>query len=203
MKKYFFALAALVLSASAVFAGMETIPQRARDLGPKINQRHQDAMEGAPAAPAGKPAPAAQPQPPAAPPTPTTAQQSLAKLKADIAAVRKSGKPAPEQKKEFVNDLFAAVRGNSQPSPAAVAKFAGSFLSAVAPKSVALTNDTKVVQAIILSLNSGGLSMTRLSEINDEFAQHLTTAGLTAGDAASVAADLKAVVADIQKNLGR
>lgn len=195
--------ALLIGSASAQYSSAK---RQAGSLEGKINERHKAAEDGAPppglppksgSAQTSKPAPP--PVPPAAAPIKPTSQQLAAtKLKADIAAARAKGEATAELKRQFAADLAAAVSGSSRPSPAALAKFGDGLLTALVPKSVALTDDTKLIKAIIASLNSKGLSATRLQEINDEFQALLTKAGMAAGDASLAAQNLAGVVTEVQ-----
>jgi hypothetical protein len=186
------------------------IQQKARDLPGKINERHNAAEDGAP--PTGLPPRpgAAQPaSPPGAPPAvaapikPSTQQQAATKLKADIAEARARGEATSEMKKQFAQDLSAAAQGSSRPSPAALAKFGDSLLPSLAAKQVKLTDDTKLIKAIVVSLNSGGLSGSRLQEINEEVQAVLTKSGVPPGEVSVVGQNLGAVVTEIQSGVVR
>lgn len=208
MKTLLAILTATSLLAGSASAQYSSAKRQAGSLEGKINERHKAAEDGAPppglppkpgsARPTAPPAPAAQPPPAAAPIKPTSQQVAAAKLKADIVETRKQGAATAELKKQFAADLAAAVSGSSRPSAAALTRFGDGLLTALAAKDVALTDDTKLIKAIITSLNSKGLSATRLQEINDEVHAWLTKAGVPAGDATLTAQNLAGVVAEIQ-----
>lgn len=197
--------ALLVGDASAQYSSAK---RQASSLEGKINERHRAAEDGAPppglpprpgsAQPATPPASAPQPPPASAPIKPTSQQLAASKLKADIAEAHKQGAATAELKKQFAGNLAAAVSGSSRPSAAALAKFGDGLLSALAAKNVSLAEDTKLIKAIVTSLNSKGLSATRLQEINDEVQGWLTKAGVPAGDATLNAQNLAGVVAEVQ-----
>lgn len=179
--------------------------RQAGSLEGKINERHKAAEDGTPppglppkSGSAQTPPPPPPPVPAAAPIKPSSQQMAATKLKADITAARAKGEATAELKKQFAADLAAAVSGSSRPSPAALAKFGDGLLTALVPRSVALTDDTKLIKAIIVSLNSKGLSATRLHEINNEFQTLLTKAGVAAGDATLAAQNLADVVTEVQ-----
>jgi hypothetical protein len=180
------------------------LKDKARNLDDKINERHNAAENGTP--PPGptpktgpaKPAAPATPQTVVAPVKPSTQQQAATKLKADIAAARARGEVTADAKKQFAQDMKLAVLGSSQPTPATLTAFAESFLPAVAAKNVSPASDTKLVQNIVISLNSAGLSATRLTEIAGEMESSLTKAGAPAPDAAKTAQGLTAIIAEVQ-----
>lgn len=193
----------VVINTSAQYSGAA---RQARGLQGKINDRHNAAEDGAP--PPGLPPkpgtalpapPAAQPPPPVvAPIKPTSQQLAAAKLKADIVEARAKGAVTAEMKKQFFTDLAAAAQGRGQPSVGALTKLGEALLTSLAAKNIALTEDTRLVKAIVVSLNSGGLSATRLQELNDEVQALLTKAGVPSDEASLTGQKLAAVVADIQ-----
>jgi hypothetical protein len=206
MKKSLVVFVAFALAAGDLLAQVPPgLPQKARKLGDRINQRHQQGdPENSPATPPpGAPAKPAAPAPASQPALPPSPQQIATKLKADLTGVHAKGEATADAKKEFVQDLFAAVRGNSQPSPAVLAKFGESLLTAVAAKGVTLTDESKLVQNIITSLNCAGLSASRLKEINDEVQALLTKSGAAADAAAEVGDHLRAVATEIQTSAAR
>jgi hypothetical protein len=188
------------------------LKDKARNLDDKINERHNAAENGTPppglppkagAAKPGAPAPAATPQPVVAPVKPGNQQQAATKLKADIAAARAQGEVTGEAKKQFAQDMKLAVMGSSQPSLATLAAFTESFLPAVAAKNVSPASDAKLVQNIVISLNCGGLSASRLTEIAGEMESALTKAGAPAPDAAKAAQGLTAIIAEVKNGAGK
>ena len=203
-----------VLMAGNAGAQYAPLKQKARDLPGKMTERHNAAAEGAP--PSGLPPKSGvgQPAPPpgsapgappaaAAPIKPSSQQQAATKLKGDIAEARAKGEATAEMKKQFVQDLSAAAQGSSRPSAAALTKFGESLLTALAAKSITLADDTKLVKSVVVSLNSAGLSPSRLQEINDEVQAVLTKSGVAPGETSFVAQNLGAVVAEIQSSAAK
>lgn len=207
-------LLVLALCASTACAQYSTAKRMARDAENKINERHKSAEEGAPppglparrgaTAPTPPPPPAPTPQPAvAAPVKPSSQQVAAAKLKADIAEAHSKGEASADLKKQFVADLAVAVQGRSRPSPAALEKFGSGLLTALAAKNVSLAGTDKLIKAIIVSLNSAGLSATRLQELNNEVQSLLAQAGVPASDVSLASQNLAAVVSDIQSGVGK
>lgn len=215
MKTCLAAVLILALCATTARAQYSSAKRMARDAENKINERHRGAEEGAPppglpprgaAAPQTAPAgqPPAQTPPAVAPPVkPASQQVAAAKLKADITEAHGKGEASTELKKQFVADLAAAVQGRSRPSPAALEKFGSGLLPALAAKNVSLAGMDKMIKAIIVSLNSAGLSPARLQELNNEVQAVLTQAGVPAADINSAAQNLAAVVSEIQGGVGK
>ncbi len=198
MKAVFIALAVLGLGAGQVFAQAEVaVKQRAKKLSDDNN-----AQQGV------KPPPAATPRHDTTATTtqsgsaltPPPQQQTATMLKADLAAVRAKGQTTPELKQEFVKHLSVAVRGSAQPSSLALDKFADSLLAAIATKDVSSTNDARLVQNVIVTLNSAGLSSRRTQEIADEVQAALMAAGVPSDAASTAASDLKNIGTEVQSN---
>lgn len=204
-----------VLMVGNACAQYAPLKQKARDLPGKMTERHNAAAEGAPPpglppkSGAGQPvpppgtAPGAPPAAAAAPIKPSSQQQAATKLKADIAEARAKGEATAEMKKQFVQDLSSAVQGSSRPSAAALDKFGESLLTPLAVKNATPPDDTKLVKAIVVSLNCAGLSAARLQEINDEVQTVLTKSGVSSAAASLVGQNLGAVVADIQSGAAK
>jgi hypothetical protein len=196
-------VAVMIISLTAEAQYVRAI-QRAKEVSGQVTQRQKSAdnesAPGAPAQPAAKPA---TPQPVVAPVKPSTQQQAATKLKADIAEARIKGEATADLKKQFVQDLAVAALGHSKPSPAALAKFGEALLPAVAAKNVTLTDDSKLVKAIVVLLNSAGLPSTRLQELNDEVQGVLAKAGVSTADVGSIGEDLSAVAAEIQSGASK
>ena len=209
MKSLVAVLLLAILMAGNASAQYAPLKQKARDFGGKMTERHNGAADGAPPPGlppkpgAAQPASPATAQPPAAPIKPSTQQQAATKLKADIAEARAKGEATAELKKQFALDLSAAAQGNSRPSLAALTKFGESLLTVVAAKSITLTDDTKLVKSVVVSLNSAGLSASRLQEINEEVQAVLTKSGVSPGETSLVAQHLGAVVAEIQSSAAK
>lgn len=204
-------LAVALVAGTASAQNVGRLKQKARDLPGKMTERHNGAENGAPPpGPPPKPGTAqppsttpTAPQPAAAPIKPTTQQQAVAKLRADIAEVHTKGEATAELKKQFTRDLAAAAQGSGQPAAATVAKFGEGLLTALAAKNVSLADDAKLVKAIVVSLNSVGLSASRQQELNDEIQAVLTKAGVPAGEVSLAGQNLAAMVAEIQSSAAK
>jgi hypothetical protein len=197
-----------VCAGSASAQNTSRMKDRARSLDDKINERH--TKEGDPGPPGTAPAPAPQPgtPAPAAPPAsprlvmppskPGTQQQAATKLKAAIAALRAKGEVTAEDKKQFAQELKASAIGSGQPKPESLEKLTDTLLPLIAAKNVLPSSDAKVVQSLVVSLNCGGLSASRMVEIGDEVEAGLTKVGVAAPDAAKVKEQLAAVIAEVR-----
>ncbi len=190
-------LTALVLGlvAGGVFAQADMIiKQRAKELSNQNNVR-----QGVPP-PATTPPAKAPPAKTATPSTPASPQQqSIARLKADIAALGGSSAAGSEQKLQFVRDLLAAARGTVKPSQATVTRFANSLGAALADKTVTAESQTRLAQNIEAVLNGANLPVSQTQAIADDVQAILQTSAVPRATAVGVAADLKAVAAEVQK----
>jgi hypothetical protein len=136
----------------------------------------------------------------AAPPPPQKAnsrEQAIAKLKADIAAVRSKGQATPEMKTQFARDLLSASMGDNQASMATLTKFSNTLLPILATKGVTDAGDARMMQDLMITLNSHGLSSDRIGELGDEVKAALDKAGADATATVPVADNIKAIGADV------
>lgn len=164
------------------------IKQRARNLGNSGNNQR-------PAAPANNNAVAR----PAPMTTPASAQQQhIARLKADLAAVRSAGAVSDQAKKDFANDLIGIANGTHKPSTNSINAIASSLLPALADKKLPITLSDRLVQKLVVLANSHGLSDTRTQEIAAEAEAALTSAGVSTETAAQIGTDLRALASDVQ-----
>jgi hypothetical protein len=174
--------------------------QRAKNLADQNNARqaNQTTTPAAPATPA-KPAPA--PGSMVAPPTPAKPnqhQQNISKLRADVAKIHTEHKVTDQSKEEFSRDLLSVAQGSTKPSAASLSRLADALLAALAPASVSTAADEKLVQRLVVLVNSGGLTPTRTQEISDEVQAALQSAGVPAADASKIASDLQLVASDVR-----
>ncbi len=170
------------------------IKQRAKELSNQNNVR-----QGVPP-PATPPPAKASPAKSATPSTPASSQQqSIARLKADLAALGGSAGAASERKLQFVRDLLAAARGTVKPSQATVTRFANSLGAALADKTVPAESQTRLAQNIEAILNGVNLSTSQTQAIADDMQATLQTSAVPRAAAAGVAADLKAIAAEVRK----
>jgi hypothetical protein len=198
-----------VCAGSASAQNTSRMKDRARSLDDKINERH--TKEGDPGPPGPAPTPAPQPGAPAPatpppsgqrlvmpPSKPGTQQQAATKLKAAIAALRAKGEVTAEDKKQFTQELKDSAIGSGKPKPESLEKLTDTLLPLIAAKTVLPSSDAKIVQSLVVSLNSGGLSASRMVEIGDEVEAGLTKVGIAAPEAAKVKEQLAVVIADVR-----
>ena len=131
MKRAFALIGAAALLAGSLFADPHY--RQAARLGtarPEQRPAGRDAAQ-----PAGPARPAA--APPGAIASPTPIQQSIAKLRADLAAIKANSPATAAQKQKIATDLIAAAQGANKPSPPTAASLANSLAGAFAEKPLA------------------------------------------------------------------
>jgi hypothetical protein len=196
MKTLLAVVAVAGLMSSRVFGQADVIiKQRAKELSNQNNVR-----QGVPPPTPAKPAPATTPAAKPAASSPVTAQQqSIAKLKTDIAAIAAKSQAAPEQKLQFVRDLMAAVRGVTKPSQTSVTKFANGLTAALADKTLSPADQSRLAQDIEAILNSTKLPQSQADAIVADVQASLQNSDVKRTVAVSVADDLKAVATEVRK----
>ena len=199
MKTLFITFVVLGLLTAQTFGQTSRIRQRASALTSPTNNAQQgiDTPPTPPSASATAPRPAT-PAAPVVPLTATPQQKSTAKLKADLANVRAKGEATPALKQQFAKDLLAAARGSAKPSAYSTEKFTDVLLTRIADKNVSAAGDAKLVQSLVLAVNSFGLSSTRTQEIVADLQTALKSAGMAEDDVAAVSGEFKTLALEVQ-----
>lgn len=165
------------------------IKQRARNVG------NSGGNTARPAAPANSSAPA-RAMPVATPAS--SQQQHIAKLKADLAAVRSAGVVSDQAKKDFIRDLLGIASGSNKPSSKSLNAVANTLLPVFTDKKLPTTLSDRLVQKLVVLANSHGLSDARAQEIADEAQAALISAGVSTETATQIATDFRALASDVQ-----
>lgn len=200
-------LAVIVLGQDALGQGAQAdqIKRRAKELSNQNNVRQgvpppsqppaKSQPTPAPAAPAlAKPAPAA----PAA-----IQQQNVARLTADLAALKPGMAATPEQKQKLIKDMASAVRGANKPSLPAVTKFVNGLAGALVEKGLVTAEQSRLTQDIEAVLNSERMPASQFDAIIEDVQAIFQTAGAKRQMAVTVASDLKAVGVEVRKTPAR
>lgn len=184
-------LAALL--AVPVIAGPDVIiKQRAKDIRDQNNVRQ------------GVPPPTAAPQPQPARPAATTAsptpvQQSLARVRADLAAIKPNSQVTAEQKQQLAKDLLATAQGVNKPSYATVAALANELSAALAQKPLSDTSRNRLLTDLAAVLNPTNIQPTQMQAIVSDVQAIFQANGMTHKDAARISDAAKAVAAETRR----
>lgn len=150
----------------------------------------------------GVPSPA-QTQP--APPRPAivnsntvTQAQSWAALQGDLAGFKTGAVVTEAQKRQFTTNLTKAARGN-KPTSGAIKKFGDSLTEALSGASLTEEQRRRLAQNIDAILNSRGMAATQFDKIIADTDAILRVGSVKFLTATSVAADLKAIGAEVRK----
>lgn len=182
------------LPAVSMFGQTSQALKRARELNNQNNVR-----QGVP-----PPTPPQRPAPPAVakPTTPTppaTPQQAIARIQADVAALKPGKAATVEQKQQLIRDLSAAARGANKPSLPTVTTFANGLIAALADKSLGAPEQARLAQNLEAVLNSGGMAQKQYDAVIDDVQAILQVGGAKRPQAMEAANQLKAVGAEVRK----
>jgi hypothetical protein len=190
------AIVASLLAVSA-FGQTSQALKRARELNNQNNVRQGVPPTTTPQRPAAPVAPAV--AKPATPAPPATPLQAIARIQADIAAL-KPGKPATaEQKQQLIRDLSAAARGANKPSLPTVTTFANGLIAVLTDKSLGAPEQARLAQNIESVLNSGSMAQKQYDAVIDDVQAILRVGGAKRPQAMEAANQLKAVGAEVRK----
>jgi len=188
MKRAFVLLGAASLLAGSAFGQADVIiKKRAQEIRDQNNVQQGVTPASQPAQPATVPAMGA-------PPTPI--QRSVAKLRADLTAIKANSKVSAEQKQQITRDLIALAHGASKPSLPAAANLADGLSAAFADKPLADTNLSRLLSDLAAALNPAKIQPAQMQAIYADIQAIFQTNGMTRKDAVKIADQVKAVGAE-------
>ena len=124
--------------------------------------------------------------------------QTLAALKSDLTGFKTGTAVTEAQKQQFTINLAKAARGN-KPSLGTVKKFVDSLSSALGSASLTDEHRARLAGDIDTVMNSRGLSTSAFDKIIEDTQAILQVGSVPRPTAISVAADLKAVGAEVRR----
>lgn len=173
-------------------AQADMVKRRAKET---VNQNN--VRQGVPptAQTAPRPAPPAQP---GAPPPAVTQAASIAKLTADIAGFKPNAAATAEQKQQFIIDLAQSARGR-KPSLATVKQFVDSLSAALPNATLTPEHHARLAQNLDGVFNAKSFSSLQFDKTIEDVQAILEVGSVKRNTAIAVAADLKAVGAEIRR----
>ncbi len=152
----------------------------------------------------GVPPPSSAPQPQPARPAATTAaptpvQQSLARVRADLAAIKPNSQVTAEQKQQLAKDLLATAQGVNKPSSATVAPLANELSAALAQKPLSDTSRNRLLTDLAAVFNPANIQSAQMQAIVSDVQAIFQANGMTHKDAARISDAVKAVAAETRR----
>jgi len=195
MKRAFALLGATTLLTASVFAGPEAVLKRARETRDQNNVRQgvpSPAQPNRPSQPSRQMAPAA-----STAPNPQL-QQNLARVRANLAAIRANSTVTAVQKQQLTTNLLACAQGASKPSAATVATLAETLAAAFAQKPLSAGSRNRLVSDLAVVLNPSKYSASQMQAIYNDIQAIFQANGMARRDAVKIADQAKAVAAETQ-----
>jgi hypothetical protein len=197
MKRAFALIGAATLLAGSAFAGPDVIIlQRAREL------RDQNNVQQGVTSP-GQPPQSVQPATtPGTSASPTPLQQSIAKLRADLTAIKANSPASAAQKQKIATDLIAVAHGANKPSQATAANLANSLAAAFAEKPLADRDCSRLLSDLAAVLNPAKIQVAQMQAIYADIQAIFQANGMVRKDAVKIVDQVKAIAAETQKQAG-
>jgi hypothetical protein len=194
MKTVLCLMGVAVLGVGSVFAQADVIiKKRALELRDQNNVRQGVAPPTQPG----------QPAPPVASTPPTAAlQQSLAKVRADLAAIGANAPVTAEQKLQFTKDLMASAQGPSKPSQSTLAPLAASLLAAFTQAPLPEKDRDRLVSRLAAVLNPARIQPAQMQAIYADIQAIFQANGMARKEAVKIVDQVKAVAAETQRSAG-
>jgi uncharacterized phage infection (PIP) family protein YhgE len=200
MKRAFATIGAAMWVAGSLFAGPDVIiKQRAQEIRDQNNVRQgvtspsQAAQPAQPTRSATTPATAA---------APTPIQQSIAKLRADLTAIKAGAQVTAEQKQQITKDMIAVAQGANRPSQPTAANLSGGLSAAFAEKPLADKDCSRLLSDLAAVLNPANIQSAQMQAIYADIQAIFQANGMARKDAVKIVDQVKAVAAETQKSGG-
>lgn len=133
---------------------------------------------------------------PATSASPTPVQQSVAKLRADFSAIKGQTKVTAEQKQQITKDLIGLAHGPNKPSQATASKLADSLTAAMAEKSLADKDLSRLLSDLAAVLNPAGIQPAQMQNVYADIQAIFQVNGMARKEAVSIVDQVKAVGAE-------
>lgn len=143
-----------------------------------------------------------QPQKPATTPTTTSSaastavQQSSAKLRADLTAIKANSPVTAAQKQQIAKDLIALAHGTNKPSEATAGTLANSLAAAFATKPLSEKDCSRLLSDLAAVLNPGNIQAAQMTAIHSDIQAIFQTNGMSRNDAVKLVDQVKAAGAE-------
>jgi len=192
-------IGAATLMAGSLFADPIIVKQRALELRNQNNVRQGVTSPSQPASPA-QPAQSAPTSGASASPTPI--QQCIARLRADLTAIKANVPATAEQKQQIAKDLIAVAQGASKPSQSTAADLATGLAAAFAEKPLADKDCSRLLSDLAAVLNPAKIQASQMQAIYADIQAIFQANGMARKDAVKLTDQVKAVGAETQKSAG-
>jgi hypothetical protein len=187
MKTVLALLGVATLLTASLHADPIIVKQRALELRNQNNVRQGVTSPSQPARPATAPATAA----------PSTAvQQSSAKLRADLTAIKANSPVTASQKQQITKDLVALAHGANKPSEATAANLANSLAAAFATKPLSEKDCSRLLSDLSAVLNPANIQSAQMQAIHNDIQAIFQSNGMARNDAVKLVDQVKAVGAE-------
>ena len=188
MKLAFALPCAALLLAGNLFAQSDIIiKKRAQEIRDQNNVR----QGVTPASPAARPATAT-----ATSASPTPVQQSVAKLRTDLTAIKAGSQVTAAQKQQLTKDLIALAHGANKPSQATAAALADSLAAAFTEKPLAEKDCSRLLSDLAAVLNPGNIQPTQMQAVQNDIQAIFQANGMARKDAVKILDQVKAAGAE-------
>ena len=188
MKLAFVLLSAATLLTGNAFAQADVIiKKRAQEIRDQNNVRQGVAPPSQPAQPVTTPATSA---------SATPIQQSVAKLRTDLAAIKANTKITAEQKQQITKDLIAVAHGANKPSQPTAANLADGLSASFAEKPLADRDLSRLLSNLAAVLNPAKIQASQMQAVYADIQAIFQANGMARKDAVKLVEQVKAVGAE-------
>jgi hypothetical protein len=123
-------------------------------------------------------------------------QQAVAKVRADLVAIKAGSPPTAAQKQQLAKDLLATAQGANKPSLATVTGLAEELAAAYAQKPLSDEARNRLLTDLAAALNPANIQPTQMQAIVADVQAIFQVNGLPRKEAMKIADGVKAVAAE-------
>ena len=127
-------------------------------------------------------------------------QKNIQKLTSDLQAIKKGSQVTPEMKQALKNDLMAMAEGATKPDQALVQKLADDLADAMSDGNISASEKAKLTNDLYAVMNSANIPASEVNQAVADAQVLLAASGVDKQDVQTIANDMKAIVAEFQKN---
>jgi hypothetical protein len=189
MKTTIALLSVVILLGADLRADPIIVKQRAMELRNQNNVRQGVAPPSQPARSATAPATVTSPNP---------VQQSVARLKADLTAIKAGSKVTAGQKQQIAKDLIAVAHGAKKPSESTADNLADSLASAFSTKPLSEKDCSRLLSDLAAVLNPGNIQAAQMQAVHHDIQAIFQSNGMGRNDAVKVVDQVKAAGAEVR-----
>jgi hypothetical protein len=127
-------------------------------------------------------------------------KKNVRQLRADLQSLKSGSEVTAEQRKALATSLANLAEGATKPSRTSVGALSADLASAMKDGQISTRETARLAQDLTTALNSANMPRREIEAVIADVQTILTAGGVTEDSAAKIAADLRAISAEVRKD---